>query len=307
MYTKSYILSVLLLLVSVAVCAQYSTTQLNHFITISLGGGEGNTFTSLVQDAPAFKDKAGGDALFQVGYELRKGAFFFGLGASLDYDYCWQKTDSFSHTTERLDREGEEVTYAYHYTDYRDAQHAISVGVPVYFGGNIGDYFYLLAGAKLNVAVFANHVTTTMLETDGTYHRFIHTIENAPSYGYFPAEEYSYRSQLLVPQLQIAPVLELGARLPIDKRRVEMRLGVYAEYHFPLSYTHNARLIDYSQLPTTPPNEQTLQDLHNGLIFNALHTTSLQSKAWSQFAVGIKWTCLFNVTRQKYPCRCIDM
>lgn len=306
MYNKFHILSVLLL-VSVVASAQYSTERANHYLTLSLGGGEGNSFTSLRDDAPAFRDKAGADALFSIGYELRKGHFFFGLGAGIDYDYCWQQADSFHNAFERTDREGDAINYAYRYTDYRSKQHTLSVGIPVYFGGYIGDYLYLLAGAKLSISVLTNYGTTTMLSTDGTYSRFIHTIENAPTYGYFPAEEYEYRSQSSTPQLRIAPMVEIGSRLPVRSSKVEMRMGVYAEYHIPIGYTHNMPLVDYSHLSTTPPDEQTLQDMHAHLVFNPLTDTDLQKKAWSQLAVGIKWTCLFNLTRDSHPCRCLEM
>ena len=305
MYTKSHILSVFLLLVSVAACAQYSTGRVNHYLALSLGGGESNTFTSIADNAS--KDPAGGNALFNIAYELRKDRFFFGLGAGIDYHYTRQQIEAVCNPFNRTDREGDDIIYTYQYTDYRDRQHVLSVGIPVYFGGYIGNYAYLLAGAKLSLPVLAKHHTTTMLSTCGTYTRFIHTIENAPTYGYFPAEEYTYKKDYAAPWMLIAPMVEAGARLPLRSRRVEMRLGVYAEYHIPVSYIHDLPLVDYSQMPTTPPDEQTLQDMHNLLIFNPITNSYLQSKTWSQLTVGVKWTCLFNLTRQAYPCRCIEM
>lgn len=307
MYTKSHIVSILLLLVSVAASAQYSTDRVNHYLALSLGGGESNTFTSFAGNSSFSKDQAGGNALFNIAYELRKDQFFFGLGVGVAYNYTWQKTEPFCNTFSRTDREGDDIIYTYQYTDYCDRQHVLSVGIPVYFGGYIGSYAYILAGAKFSFPIFADHYTTTMLSTNGTYTRFIHTIENAPTYGYFPAEEYAYSQTYTDPVLQIAPMMEAGARLPLHSRRIEMRLGVYAEYHIPISYIHNLPLVDYSQMPTTPANEQTLQDMHNLLIFNPLTQSNLQGKTWSQLTVGIKWTCLFNLTRQTHPCRCLEM
>lgn len=307
MYTKSHIVSILLLLVSVAASAQYSTGRVNHYLALSLGGGESNTFTSFASNSSFSKDQAGGNALFNIAYELRKDQFFFGLGVGVAYNYTWQKTEPFCNTFSRTDREGDDIIYTYQYTDYCDRQHVLSVGIPVYFGGYIGSYAYILAGAKFSFPIFADHYTTTMLSTNGTYTRFIHTIENAPTYGYFPAEEYAYSQTYTDPVLQIAPMMEAGARLPLHSRRIEMRLGVYAEYHIPISYIHNLPLVDYSQMPTTPANEQTLQDMHNLLIFNPLIQSNLQGKTWSQLTVGIKWTCLFNLTRQTHPCRCLEM
>ena len=97
MYTKSHILSVFLLLVSVAACAQYSTGRVNHYLALSLGGGESNTFTSIADNAS--KDQAGGNALFNIAYELRKDRFFFGLGAGIDYHYTRQHRRLSQHKT----------------------------------------------------------------------------------------------------------------------------------------------------------------------------------------------------------------
>lgn len=309
MYTKSRILSLLLLLWSVAAMAQYATSRPAHYMALSLGGGEANTFTSLVADDHILKDPIGGSALFNMAYELRKDRFLFGLGAGIDYTYTRQTVQSFSMPSAITDREGDNIIYTYRYSDYRDRQHVLSVGIPVYAGGYIGKYAYLLAGAKLSVAVLAKHHTTTMLSTDGTYSDLTEDgiIKNVSSYGYFPAEEFAARKDYAAPMLRIAPMVEAGVRLPLRSRRVEMRLGVYAEYHIPVSYTHDLPLVDYSQMPTTPPDEQTLQDMHNLLIFNPITNSYLQSKTWSQLTVGVKWTCLFNLTRQAYPCRCIEM
>ena len=184
MYTKSHIVSILLLLVSVAASAQYSTGRVNHYLALSLGGGESNTFTSFAGNSSFSKDQAGGNALFNIAYELRKDQFFFGLGIGVAYNYTWQKTEPFCNTFSRTDREGDDIIYTYQYTDYCDRQHVLSVGIPVYFGGYIGSYAYILAGAKFSFPILADHYTTTMLSTNGTYTRFIHTIENAPTYGF---------------------------------------------------------------------------------------------------------------------------
>lgn len=307
MYTKSHIISVLLLLASVAASAQYSANRGNHYLAFSVGGGESNTFTSIAGDAALAKDMAGANAQFNLAYQLRKGRFFFGLGAGVGYHYTRQKIESFCNPFRRTDREGDDVMYAYQYTDYCDRQRVLSVNIPIWFGGNIGNYAYILAGAEVSLPVLARHYTTTMLSTNGTYTRFIHTIENAPTYGYFPDEEYVYQDDYPAPLLLVAPMVETGVRLPLRNRRTEMRLGVFVEYHIPVSYTRNLPLVDYSQMPATPPDEKTLQDMHNLLIFNPVITSNLQDKTWTQLSVGIKWTCLFNLTRPTYPCRCLEM
>lgn len=306
---KLYSVAILLVLFLTEASAQYHNStdaQVNHFLTLSLAGGESQMLLTNAAIAPAFKTQAGADALFQFTYELRKYNFIFGLGAQADYDFTRQHADTFSHVSQRVDRQQEPIWYAYHYSDYRDEQHNVQVSVPVYFGGNIGSYVYLLAGAKLSLSMWTLHNTTTNLSTDGTYIRFVHTIQDAPYYGYYHIDEYRYSSPWQAPQFKVSPMVEVGARIPVRSRtgRVGMRLGAYAEYGIPINAGRQVDLVNYALVDENPAT-MNQQNLKNRIIFNSvLNANSL--KAWSQLSVGLRWTVLFNVTAPGHICICGD-
>lgn len=287
--------------------AQYHTRsgRVVHSINLSLGGGMSMTHSHWATDAPILQDKAGGNGQVQLTYELAKDWFIFGLGIGFDYSYTSQHIDSFAHLFERLDRENDEITYAYRYTDYNDEQQRVMLSVPLYMGANIGRYCYLLVGAKATFPLQAKHRTQTILSTDGTYNRFIHTIENAPMYGYYPAAEYAYGEGYQEAQWYLAPLLEVGSNFQVN-RGVGMRVGLYAEYDFPFrTYTGKA-LVDYSRVDDNP-HRLSQDNLKENILFNAPSTTTYCQKATEYWTIGLKWTCQFMFSRRHNVCRCLEM
>lgn len=275
-----------------------------HGLNISLGGGMAMTHSYWETGCP-MKDKMGAEAGFQLAYELRKDWFIFGIGAGLDYDYTRQGADSLVNLFERVDREGDEITYAYRYTNYQDAQQRMLVSVPVYVGAYVGPYFYLLAGVKATIPVEMYHKTETTLETDGTYHRFIHTIQNAPTYGYYAPDRYTSKSRYDDAQWYIAPTLELGSRFTLSDK-VVMRVGVYAAYNFPFKGSRNLSQIDYTAVDINPAT-QSKANLQENLLMNAVTASQSIRKASEYWSVGIRWTCRFIFPKRPIPCRCLEI
>ena len=303
-----YILLMVFGTVATAAAQFHKTTdgRVNHFVTFSLAGGEANYFSSRAKDnTPYVKDKLGADAIFMLSYEIRKEWFIFGFGAQADYDYTRQQVNDFADIYERKDREDEDIYYAYRYSDYGDEQHVLNVSVPLYVGANIGRLLYVLAGAKVSIPMLSLHKTTTDLSTDGTYRRFIHTIEDAPSYGYYAIDEYSYSSAFDAPEIKVSPFAEFGFRIPVRSKsgRVGMRLGLYAEYGIPLSVNNKMMLVDYSYVDKSPFT-QTKEQLRSSIVFNSPLNTNIVSSKLSQLSVGLRWTVLINVTPPEHICMC---
>lgn len=305
---NKYILLCIVLIPAIEVSAQSYRMHPKgpvHSINLSLGGGASMSNSHWQQEAPVLKDKMGGDVEFALTYEVSEDWFVFGLGIGLGYNYTRQRIDSFAHLFERLDRENDEITYAYRYTDYNDEQQRVMLSVPLYMGANIGRYCYLLVGAKATFPLQAKHRTQTILSTDGTYNRFIHTIENAPTYGYYPAAEYAYEEGYQEAQWYLAPLLEVGSNFQVN-RGVGMRVGLYAEYDFPFrAYTGKA-LVDYSRVDDNP-HRLSQDNLKENILFNAPSTTTYCQKATEYWTIGLKWTCQFMFSRRHNVCRCLEM
>lgn len=306
-WNKGAALLMLLCMPAVSIIAQYRTRHggIENGINLSVGGGIAMSNTQWQSSAPTIADLAGGEARVAVGYELSKDWFVFGLGVGVDYDYTRQRIDSMTDLFDRLDREGDAITYAYRYSDYTDSQQRLLVSIPVYIGAHIGEYMYLLVGAEATLPITANHKTQTMMQTSGTYKRFIHTIENAPTYGYYAQAEYSKKGAYQDSRCYIAPMAEIGANFRLN-RTVSMRVGVYATYHFPLGEWNRTMLVDYSHIDINPQT-QTEANLRENIVFHAIPTAANDKKRSEYWAIGLKWTCRFVFPKQASVCRCLEM
>lgn len=306
-WNKRVALAMLLALPAVSIVAQYRThhSGVESGVDLSLGGGIAMSNTHWPASAPTIADLVGNEVRIAVGYELSKDWFVFGFGVGVDYDYTRQRIDSMTDLFDRLDREGDAITYAYRYSDYTDNQQRLLVSIPVYIGAHIGEYVYLLAGAEATLPIIAHHKTQTTLQTTGTYKRFIHTIENAPTYGYYAPTEYSKQGDYQDSHCYIAPMAEIGANFRLNKT-VSMRVGIYAAYHFPLGVWDRTALIDYSRVDINPQT-QTEADLRENIMFHAVPTAANDQKRSEYWTIGVKWTCRFVFPKRTSVCRCLEM
>ena len=282
------------------------SSGIQHYITLSLSGGEGNAMTRATDDHPFIHNNIGADGQFHIGYELRQRNFLFGIGVGGDYDLHRQRIDSFTDVYSRLDREQDPIYYIYSYRDYKDLQQAVNVSVPIYIGGYLTEELYLLAGVKLGIHVWNTHTVHTELETYGTYQQFIHTIHGAEYFGYYNESHYTYSGAYPAPAFKVTPMLEVGYKIPLDikNKRIEMRVGGYVEYGIPLSKQNELRMADISRTDVNPSTQNQL-NLRDNIILNAPVATDWQKGGNScNLQVGVRFTCLFNVTPPKKFCMC---
>lgn len=308
---KRTVLFILLAAVCTTAAARTGTkykkgSGIQHYITLSLSGGEGNMMTRALDDYPFIHNNVGADGQLHIGYELRQQNFVFGLGIGGDYDLHRQSIDSLKDNYERRDREADAITYTYAYRDYKDLQQLVNLSIPIYFGGYLTEGLYLLAGVKFGIHMWNTHRVETELETYGTYHEFIHTIHHSDFYGYYNEAHYSYRSAFPAPSMKVSPMVEIGYKIPLQtkSKRVEMRVAGYAEYGIPLSQQNGLRMTDISRTDINPVT-QNQANLRENIILNAPVATEWQKDGKScNLQVGVRFTCLFNVTPQKKFCMC---
>ena len=302
---RNIILLLLLLSTAVGVQAErrrFVQNPANHFVTISLGGGEGNTISAF--SIPGSKDLIGADALFSLGYELRKNKFFFGFGAEADFDITRQQLGDFVESEWRRDFENDAHLYSYRYSRFTDVQRNLQLGVPLYFGMYFGPYVYGTIGAKFDLSLWGTHTATTTLSTDGTYPRYEEPLTNLPRYGFYAPDTYSYTG-LAKQVMKVGPTIEIGAKVPLytSSRRVGLRMGLYAGYLFPLEFDNTKPLVDYSGVDSNPLtlNQQNLKD---NIVFGSAIASPYQLRAAQNLAVGIKFTLLINCTAVHKICNC---
>jgi len=279
----------------------------NHYITVSIGGGEGNTLSKFSIEES--KDLIGADALFGIGYEIRKNNFIFNLGVQADFDYTRQQLGDFTESERRShDFENDAHTYNYRYSQYTDLQRNMQVAVPIGIGMYFPNRLYGIIGAKFVYSIWNDHSASALMSTDGQYDRYFQPITDMPEYGFYPQDTYTY-SGSATQEMKVGPTLEFGVRLPVYSRshRIGIRAGLYAEYLIPLVFgdysSKQVSLVDYSGVDkeTYPQNQQQLKE---SIVFNsALNSTYLQHAA-QNFSVGVKFTFLFNVTPVQHICNC---
>ncbi len=281
---------------------KFRQDPVNHFLTLSLGGGEVNTLSAFA--IPASKDLMGADAVFALGYELRKKSFFFGLGVQADFDLTRQQLGTFVESEWRRDFENDPHVYSYRYTDFADVQRNLQLGVPVYFGMYFNPYIYGTVGAKFDLCLWGNHTTTTLLSTDGTYPRYDEPITNSPRYGFYTTDIYSYTGEAKQP-MKVGPTLEIGAKIPLytRTRRIGLRIGLYAEYLFPLEFSNQTSLVDYSRVDANPATLNKT-DLQTNIVFGPAIGSPYQLRAAQNLELGIKVTLLINCTAEHKICNC---
>lgn len=279
----------------------FTQNPVNHFITISLGGGEGNTLSAFSVGA---KDLIGADGLFGIGYELRKNNFIFGFGAQADFDLTRQQLGSFWEGGWRRDFENDAHLYSYRYSQYTDIQRNLQLGVPLYFGMYFGPYVYGMLGAKFDLSLLGSHTTVTQLSTDGSYPRYEEPITDRPKYGFYPTDLYTF-SAPMKQEMKVGPTLEIGAKIPLysRSRRVGLRVGIYTEYLFPLKFVNNIPLVDYSAVDANP---MTLNqdNLRQNIVFGPAISSPYQLRATYNMSVGLKVTLLLNCTAVHKLCNC---
>lgn len=282
------------------------SSGVQHYITMSVSGGEGNTMMRTFDELPKVYNRIGADAQFHIGYELRQKGFFFGIGVGADYDLGRQHIDSLKDNYSRYDREGDAITYIYAYRDYNDRQMSANITIPVYFGGYLTEHLYLLGGMKFGIHMWGIHLAQTEMETYGTYTEFIHTIHHTDYFGYYKESHYTCLSTYPAPKIKLIPMVEVGYKIPLQTKsnRIEMRVGAYAEYGIPLSLQNELPMVDISKTDVNPFT-QNQQDLRTHIILNSPVASNWQKGGKSaNLQVGVRFTCLFNVTPPKRFCMC---
>lgn len=328
----------------------YTTDKAMHHITIGMGGGmalsmgqtsdylwaenppyfshlePNGTVTSFnsYRSASPINHKAGGDALFDLGYELRKKRFIFGIGLRLHFDQLRTTLDTMEISFGRQYSK-QTAKYDYCFEQYDDRLQVLECAVPVYFGMEVGQYMYFHIGAVAGYAWYAQHRTDARFQTGLTLLQFIGTgqgiFHDSPSMGAFSMDDYTYKGRVEnVNRWTLTPTVEIGARFQVSKL-VQMRLGVYAGYAVQLGWNtdnvNGVRIVDFTEegkyvcctglihQMQDPMVQQEMQNtIRENIIFNSPLYSELQPKAFSNIVVGVKWTTLIQVGKTKQPCVC---
>lgn len=310
-------ITALLLMVATAVGAQ----RPNHYITFSVQGGEANTLAASKE--VKLTNRAGYQGAAGVAYELRAKSFFINLGAQIDWQQTGQEVKGWTESYAITDQYNNPWQYRYHYSFLQETQHNLQVAPVLMMGGYIGQYLYIAAGVKARLTLSNDYSSQVLLTTGGLRENFIQEVYNQPIYGFYPTDTYKGGGKNIYTLTQpvVAPVLEIGAKLPIHtaSHRIAMRVGGYVEYGIPMQWQRvpsaayatpyygagQHTVMDYRWVNTNHPAGQlSQQNLKDNLQMHTLLASDWLKGAPSNLTVGVKLTVLFNVTAVHTFCNC---
>lgn len=297
-----------LLLSATALAAPNYSSKVSHSLALSIGGGEANNLIYQNDIRP----KAGGAGNLMLAYELQKQRFIFGLGAQFQYQFTQDQLKSFIDEFNRVDKNGEPVSYGYVHNNMSTHAHDLRITLPLYIGYADPSGFYALLGAKLSYSLMAKAHSQSDMYTQGMYVWSIEPlrsigVNDLSSLGYYPESRYT-NNDSYTEKLWATASLELGSFIPLAKdisNKVRMRVGVYADYAIRIGKMGTLNAVDYSKI-NTDPQTQSLADLKQNLVINHILNSNRIGSTCHNLEVGVRLTLLLNVNTYHSHCHCAN-
>ena len=306
--SKSYykLLPILVaLLAASSVKAEYitaSSNHLSHHLGLSGSFAEANRITA---KQTSVINAVGWDAALSASYEMSYRTWFWGFGLEASWQQINDRLDHFIDMQQRVDIDGEQLSYQYVYTDYRERAKTFDISIPIYLGKSF-NRVYTMVGFRFDIPVKARYDVTNSMYTQGVYPWSITPVVTTPnndfsSLGFYSEQQYQYTKNY-EKGLHITPFMEVGYEV-FHADRVQMRAGAYAALAIPLLNVNRVALSDYSSIDTNP-STQNVENLQKNIGWNPLAHSDKYLTTPTQLEVGIKLSFLFNVTTQSGKCMC---
>ncbi len=305
----------------------------NHYLAVSVGGGEANNMR--LHKADSVTNHAGAAAHLALHYEWHKKAWILGMSVEAQYRFLHDEmsplTDNERVRTYQLKMKVDEETidlgkqdfvYSYTYQQYDEQVHSAACAFSLYAGYTFAESWYVWAGAKFSFPVYSSYKVETKLMTDAHYEGEIETmrelydmmdmseeerISGLAAYGIYDSHAYSYQSTYKE-YIQIAPMVEVGYYLPTPWKKNRLRLGVYASYGIRLGKTSD-HFANYENVDREWGNDhQSIDNLQNTIEWRPLvRSDRYKSSLPHNLEVGVHLTFLFDVTHTPKYCMCEQM
>ncbi|MBQ2189701.1 MAG: hypothetical protein II452_02400 [Paludibacteraceae bacterium] len=247
--------------------------------------------------------------LLQVGVGAQAGATSFIQGSSMTQVLANQ-----------LDVDGDLFDYVYDINDRHDQYRNVALQIPLMIGVQHAK-FYMLAGVKVDVSIWAHTHSTALLNTYGVYNEF-DEFHGMPEFQFFDNRPISGGVKTAFkPSINLSA--EIGGRLglvtnavgyDVPKRKVEFRLAGYFEYGLmDIHYSRDqmdlgvyveedgrkvVRPIDTQYIKynagSTYPVHHTSSMVDN-LVMNDIMSTEGFAAEIRNLVVGLKFTILFQL------------
>ena len=183
-----------------------------HGFVVWANGGISN----YIGTTPGAKMGIGGGGALGLGYEWRGSAFLLQTGVAGKYAQSGLRINDATYLLpNQVDPQAVDGLFDYQYIqkDRKDSYTTITAQIPLLVGAHI-NYFYFLAGAKVNLNVINNFKAEATFSGVGLYKEFIDPLANMPNHGFFT--DYSLKTEdRTTMKLNVAGSFELGAEIPL--------------------------------------------------------------------------------------------
>ncbi|MBR6354320.1 MAG: hypothetical protein IKS01_00900 [Paludibacteraceae bacterium] len=283
----------LCLLLSISVLADNNAT--NCLVVWGQGG-----IANYIGKTDGAKPSIGGGGGIGIGYEYRGRAFLLQTGLGGQVTSTGLKiTDADYDVLGLYDSENWQIKdYQYQERNRRDACTQVALQVPLLVGAHF-DYFYFLAGAKLNVYAYNQTKVKATYRTLGYYDEFIDPFEDMNNHKYFTSGDITTTVKNSL-SINVAASVELGGEFVLKETRGSgnqyLRVAAFADFNLLNDAQKSAKApISY---PTTLAGINTLQDvrqvdyMHSSMATNPLHQLVAGVKVTFLISSGVKYNCV---------------
>lgn len=310
--------------------ARYTMTK-SHWLGISgdLGWSSVLTSPSVLADGTAISPSAHSYGL-QAGltYEYNAHHFLVQTGAAFRWQNASLEVSDMEHTTQIVDITRTPHEFTYHMRHREDCMKMGYVELPLMLGG-VWNHFYMMAGVKARLAVMGSTEQHVRVTTTASYDRF-----NAPQFSGMPGN--GLQNDVPVDKrgdkLSVYPDLSVGAEFglnvslreasgrrgytasrsygaraysPRRGKDTRFRVGLFADYGV-FSFNTRGMHSEFTASNLTPSPLYSLPnnyfDLQRMGVPNVLSSSLTRDMRMNNLFVGLRFTLLWSVAKQRYRC-----
>ncbi len=279
----------------------FNAVAQNNRQLINIGGGVG--YSALNHGIEDAKSRGGVGFSLGAGYEynlrnfiLSGGAEFFHLNSEtvlesypgIEYNYMYPYINDYL------------IPYHYTFPEYQEKYKLNYFNIPLLIGVRF-DKFYAMAGVKLGISLSSGYRTEAVLRTSAADPVLINPIEGLQIHG-VGDKSFNQKGDLNV-GFNLSPTLELGVYLdewlPRNFTQLNNRRRTNLSYRAGLFIDYGVLNINKSATDKLLIGKPQNNDMWNVELNNLSGTELAKDKRFGTLFTGIKFTVLFDITKQK--------
>lgn len=240
--------------------------------------------------------KTGGGCSIGIVYQFQRRHFTIETGLSGTFAHNRVGVRDSLLSFAMIDTKGQPFIYNGYLKDRVDMSNNLAVSIPLMIGLEY-DYFYVLAGSKLNINLLSKTHQQAKLTTTGNYDIYYDPLVNIPTHGFYDFVTEQPKGTMSYQMLDVRLALEVGSFFPPNNRSSKFRIGAFVEYG-----VLNARSSTLKGSLLTPDLSEYMH-----VAMDHIYSTPYQAEgSINNLTCGIRFTAFFSLyTGRSNTCRCV--